>query len=274
MNRIEIPFLTDGLFRKFTALLFQKSGITLKDYKKYLVINRLSKLVGRGREFTGFEEYYEALKNDKDGRLTAAFVNALTTNYSFFFRDKVHFEFLKQYLLEKRRSETYIRLWSSACSTGEEPYSMAIICYQILQDILSLDIKILATDVSTKALETAKKGLYNYSAVDGHVNNGELKTYFDYDRKDNQFQIRQILKELIAFRYLNLFESYPFKKLFDMVFLRNVLIYFNNREKEMVVQKVSNFIKPGGYLILGLSETIFEIKHDLFALKNSIYQKK
>jgi chemotaxis protein methyltransferase CheR len=274
MNLTDIPVLSDDLFRKFTALLFQKCGITLKDYKKYLVINRLSKFVGKGRDFENFEDYYRHLKNDAVGSSLALFVNALTTNYSFFFRDKIHFDLLKEYLREKAESEPYIRLWSSACSTGEEPYSMAIVCDKILQSIRNIDIKILATDISTRVLDIAKKGFYQKGSIEGHVSKAEIKAYFDFDSGTNQYGVSQQLKDAVAFRYMNLFDSFPFRKLFDMVFLRNVLIYFDGREKETVIEKISEYIKPGGYLVLGLSETIFEIRHGLVPMKNSIYKKK
>lgn len=275
MDNLENPGLTDELFRKFTELLFQKCGIALKDFKKYLVINRLSKFIGRGREFADFEEYYEALKKDKGRNLMAQFVNALTTNYSFFFRDKVHFEVLKQYLSGKIQSEPYIHLWSSGCSTGEEPYSMAIVCRDVMKsNNRNPDIRILATDISTRVLEIARKGEYQSGGIEPYVNKEDLKAYFDFEREFNQYMIRQQVKDLVSFRYLNLLDNYPFSKLFDMVFLRNVLIYFDKREKEKIVKKITDYIKPGGYLILGLSETIFELEHDFFSFKNSVYQKK
>lgn len=266
--------LSDDTFHKLSNLLYQESGINLKDYKKYLVINRLSKYVGDRGDFDNFEDYYEALKNDKSGDLMINFVNALTTNYSYFFRDEIHFDLLKQYLQSHGSSEPYIRIWSAACSTGEEPYTMAISCLQSLPNIRNMDIKILATDVSTKVLELAKEGSYHYSKVKGHIEEKELRSFFTFNRENNHFIVQDKLKEMIAFRYMNLFDNYPFTKSFDIVFLRNVLIYFDKKEKEIVVNKVSETIKPGGYLILGLSETLVEVNHTLLATKNSIYQKK
>ena len=265
--------LSDELFKKLSSLLFHESGITLKDYKKYLVINRLSKYVGPDRAYHNFEEYYEALKKNPSGELMTDFVNALTTNFSFFFRDDIHFDLLRNYMRENAGKQPYIRLWSAACSSGEEPYSMVIACHQEVGRLDGLDFKILATDLSTKVLDIAIKGDYHFSKVKGHIEERELKTYFTFDRSTNSFSVLPEYKKYIAFRYLNLQEPYPFNKLFDIVFLRNVLIYFDKREKELVVNQICDYIKPGGYLITGLSETLVEVKHPLKAFKNSIYQK-
>lgn len=273
MNKLGYQELTDSLFDKFRGLLFTESGITLKDYKKYLLINRLSKFVGDDRPFKSFEDYYSALLEDKSGNHMVEFVNALTTNYSFFFREEIHFNHLKSYLAENGRSEPYIRLWSAACSTGEEPYSMAISCQQALSNLHGLDIKILATDISTKVLNIASNANYHYTKVRGHIEDRELKSFFNLDRSTNSFCVKPELRNLITFRHLNLLDDYPFQKNFDVVFLRNVLIYFDNREKEIVINKIYDHVKPGGFLILGLSESLVGVKHPFHSLKNSIHQK-
>jgi chemotaxis protein methyltransferase CheR len=273
MNDFGFPNLSDQLFRNITSLLFEETGVSLKDHKKYLVIHRLSKFVGENKPFRTFEDYYQALSHDNNGNLMVDLVNSLTTNYSYFFRDDIHFKFLKQYLQEKYQQEPYIRLWSAACSSGEEAYSMAISCIQALPVVQSIDLKILATDISTNVLNTADRGIYHYTKVRNHIEEMELRKYFTFDFKKKCFTIKPFVKDLISFRYLNLFETYPFKKMFDVVFLRNVLIYFDNKEKELAVNKIYDYIKPNGYLIIGLSETLVGIKYPFKALKNSIYQK-
>lgn len=266
------PELTDRQFQLFASLLFRESGITLKDHKKYLLLNRLSKFVGLGKSFPDFESYYQALQGSKNPDLMVEFVNALTTNYSFFFREEIHFDFLGRFLQE-RQNEPYIRLWSAACSTGEEPYSMAITAMRTLQNLSSLDFRILATDISTRVLKTAESGVYHYTRVRGHLADSELKTYFKLDRQHNSFVVKDQVRSLTAFRYLNLLEKYPFTRSFDAVFLRNVLIYFDNQEKEFIINRVAETIKPGGYLVLGLSESLVGIRHNLQSMKNSIYRK-
>ncbi len=274
MFDLDYPELSDETFHKLTDLLFKKSGITLREHKKYLLIHRISKFVGLNKLFLNFEEYYAALLNDKSGNLLIEFVNTLTTNFSYFFREEIHFEIMKKYLIENYKKESYIRLWSAACSTGEEPYSMAISCKQSIPDLDRLDIKILATDISTKVLRIASEGVYHYTKVKGHIEDSELKSFFNFDKDNNSFIVKNNLREIVSFRYLNLLSQYPFKKNFDIVFLRNVLIYFDNKEKEIVLNRLYDYIKPDGYLILGLSESMVGINQRFIPVKNSIYQKK
>ena len=263
--------LTDAQFRKLADLLFKLSGITLKEHKKYLLINRLSKFVGAGKDFTNFEDYYNALNEDKSGKLMINFVNVLTTNFSYFFREEVHFDFFKKYILDNYKKEHYLRFWSAACSTGEEPYSLSIALTQSLPPGAYRDVKILATDISTRVLEFAQKGVFHYTKVRGHVEDKDLRTYFIFDKNNKDFIVKDHIKNNISFRYLNLLDNYPFKKQFDIVFLRNVLIYFDNKEKEFIINKIAEYLKPNGYLILGLSESLVGIKHKLNGMKNSIY---
>lgn len=271
---LNYPQLSDLTFKKLSDLLFKNSGITLKDHKKYLLIHRLSKYVGPGKQFPDFEVYYKTLEADKSGNLMTDFLNALTTNWTFFFREEVHFDFLREVLQERVKTEPYIRLWSAASSTGEESYSMAITIWRALKSLQGTDIKILATDISQRVLNFAKEGKYHYTKVRGHLQDHELKSYFRFDRENNDFVVLPRVKDLISFRYLNLMEQYPFKKQFDVVFLRNVLIYFDNREKEIVINKIQDFIKPDGYLITGMSESLVGINHPFKIVKNSIYRKK
>lgn len=273
MDTLDYLDLSDETFNKLTILLFKNSGITLKEHKKYLVLHRLSKLVGPNKHFKNFETYYDALLHDKNGGLMEKFVNMLTTNWSFFFRESVHFDFLKEYLKEQADKQEYIRLWSAACSSGEEPYSMAISILQTFQNITDLNIKILATDISTKVLNLAKKGRYHYSKVRGHIKNKELRVFFDFDKDNNDFIVKQKVKDLTAFRYLNLMENYPFNKKFDVVFLRNVLIYFDISEKEFIINKVCEYLKPNGLLIVGMSEGLVGLRHSLQSVRSSVYRK-
>lgn len=274
MDKLGYPELSDRLFKDFADILFRESGMTLKEHKKYLLMHRLSKWVGEGRKYPTYEAYHDALVNDKSGNRMVEFVNVLTTNFSYFFREEIHFDFLKQLLAEKVGTNEPIRIWSAACSTGEEPYSIAISAIRSNLGLEHKDFKILATDISTRVLEIASAGRYHYTRVRGHLEDSELRMFFHFDREANVFTVRDNVKKLISFRYLNLMEPYPFQKLFDVVFLRNVLIYFDNREKEVVIEKISEYIKPGGYLILGLSESLVGVKNPLISLRNSIYQKK
>lgn len=261
--------LSDATFKKIAQYLYEKTGITLKDYKKYLVINRLSKFVGHDKEYKTYEEFYEKLVKDTTGEIFTIFTNSLTTNFSFFFREPESFKFLGSFLKERDKKEDYIRLWSAASSTGEEGYSMAITSMYALPDINRIDFKILGTDISSKVLHAAEEGVYKLSKIEGHIPKNDLNRFFI--KNGDEMTVKQELKKLIAYRYLNLLETYPFKRKFDVVFLRNVLIYFDDFKKQKIINQVAQYIKPDGALVLGLSESLVGIKHPFKQGKNSIY---
>jgi len=263
--------LSEPLFKKLAVLFKKNSGINLKDYKKYLVEYRLQKFVGEGKPFKDFLSYYKALEADKTGKLRTEFVNSLTTNYTYFFREEVHFRFLEHYLNRHASTEPYLRFWSAGCSSGEEAYSMAITCLE--HGAAQRDIKILATDISMKVLTFAAEGVYHYSKIRGNLSDSTLRKYFIFQADKKDFEVKEEVKRLVTFRYLNLMDPFPFHKRFDMVFLRNVLIYFDSQEKEIILEKIWEEIKNGGYLILGLSESLVGIRHRFTQLKYSIYRK-
>ena len=264
--------LTDELFGRFSVLLAEKTGIALKEYKKYLVVSRLASLVGPGKRFLTFDSYYHALRTETDGAWTQAFINALTTNYSFFFRDPIHFKLLEQYLRERGPAEPYLRFWSAASSTGEEAYSMAMTVANHVGGLPS-DCKILATDISTKVLSQAEEGLYGSEAVVKNVTHEDQMKYFEPWDEGRKFRIKDRLRERVDFRQLNLQKEYPFRKKMDVIFLRNVMIYFGPQEKADVVDKMYAHLKPGGLMVIGLSESLAGIQHRFVSYKNSIFRK-
>lgn len=264
--------ISDELFHKFSDIFYEKSGIKLGLHKKYLLINRLSKYIGRDKEFSDFPDYYKRLLHDSSGDITTHFVNTLTTNFSFFFREQIHFEFLKHYLQNKIDGNPYTRIWSAGCSTGEEPYSIMMTAMDTLPGLEKLDLKVLASDISTKVINTAVAGEYNLQKTGELLTPHQLRTYFDR-HGGNQVVVKKELKNYIAFRYLNLLKEYPFKKKFDIVFLRNVLIYFDNYQKEIIVNKVYEYVKDGGYFIIGLGESLVGIQCPYRTMRHSIYKK-
>jgi chemotaxis protein methyltransferase CheR len=237
------------------------------------MISRLQKYVGENKVYKNYEEYYEELSKGKDHDLITDFVNILTTNFSYFFREKLHFNFLQYFLKNKIEGKNYIRIWSAACSTGEEPYSIAITCRENVGNIDMLDFKILATDISTKVLIEAEKGTYDLGKVEKSLTKMNILNNFKTDKKDNTITASDKIKKMIAFRQLNLLNPYPFNKNFDLVFLRNVLIYFNKNEKEIILNRIYDYIKPDGYLVIGLSESLLGMKTGFKVIKYSIYKK-
>jgi len=264
--------MTDELFVRFSQLLLKKTGITLKDYKKYLVVSRLAQMVGPDKAFATYQEFFDALSQETDGRLLQSFINALTTNYSYFFRDGIHFDVLDQYLRERGGSEPYLRLWSAASSTGEEAFSMAITLANH-QGTLPSDRRILATDISTKVLSLAENATYPIEAVVRHVAAHDQKRYFEPCEDRSKVRVKEDLQRLVDFRQLNLQSDYPFKKEIDVIFLRNVMIYFGPQEKAEVIDKMYKHLKPGGLLFIGLSESLAGIPHGFRSYKHSIFMK-
>ena len=265
--------LTDALFTKFSLLLNSKTGIALKDYKKYLVVSRLGQIVGPGKSFESFEDYYHALLTETDGSWMQTFINALTTNYSFFFRDSVHFQVLEQYLSDRAKDEPYLRFWSAASSTGEEAYSMAITLANHTS-FLPADRRILATDISTKVLSQAERGVYGAEAIQRHIPPRDLKAFFEPLDNEKRFRIRDSLRGNVDFRQLNLQGDYPFRRKMDVIFLRNVMIYFGPEEKAEIVAKMYERLKTGGLLIIGLSESLAGVPHRFTGFRNSVFQKR
>lgn len=266
------PILNQNTFKNISNLFYQLTGIELKDHKKYLVENRLSKYIGEGKEFSSFEDFYQKLLKDKTGDLKKLFIQSLITNYTFFFREPIHFSFVRWYLRNRLEKELYIRIWSNGCSTGEEAYSIAISSLMEFPNIENYDFKILASDVVKEYLIKAQEGIYSKSKL-SNLNYQFLLKFFDYLPNIDSYRIKEKVKKLIAFRILNLISTYPFTKEFDIVFLRNVLIYFNKKEKEEIINKIYQYIKKNGYLIIGLSESLVGIDHPLKMLKHSIYKK-
>lgn len=263
--------LSDRLFAQIADFLQRKTGIALKDYKKYLVVNRLSSLIGEGRAYPSFEGFFEALLRETDGTLLQSFINALTTNYSYFFRDPIHFQTMAHYLRERGPDESTLRFWSAASSTGEEAFSMAMTLANHGPG-LTPNQRILATDISTKVLGIGLAGTYPAEALVRHVDPADMKRYFD-PHEGGRFQVRASLRALVDFRLLNLLEAFPFRKQLDIVFLRNVMIYFGPQEKAEVVNKVHQVLKPGGLLFIGLSESLAGLPHRFRTYRDSIFMK-
>lgn len=265
--------LSEELFKKFTSLAHKVAGITIKDYKLYLVESRLSRFVGEGKEFGSYEDFYNALISGKDKNLNIQFIQSLTTNYTFFFREPIHFKFLQYYLYKYASSQSYLRFWSAGCSSGEEAYSIALTCLKTIPDIDSYDCKILASDISYDLLKFAQNGVFHHTKIKGEIDDKDLRNFFIYDPLKKQFIVKEIVKNIISFRYINLIDMPEFKKRFDIIFLRNVLIYFDEKEKTDILNNLYELLKPGGYIILGLSESLVGINHRFKTLKHSIYRK-
>ncbi len=260
--------MSDELFQLFARLIYDVAGIQLSGQKKTLVMTRFQKRL-RMLGLTRYEEYLQLVREDRNEFILM--LNSITTNTTKFFRENHHFDFLREtllpHLLQQKRATREIRIWSAGCSSGEEPYSIAITLLEKLKNITGgydrndpcrgWDIKILATDISTKVLAAAQEGGYNAESLQADLANPLLATYFER-ADDGRYLVRPGVKQLVRFRRLNFKEqSYPFKKSFDLIFCRNVMIYFDDAMKQHLLARFHQHLAPHGHLFLGHSETMF-----------------
>lgn len=248
--------LSDDAFRRIQLLLKQRSGIDVGPGKRMLVYGRLARRL-RALNLSSFNEYL-ALVDDVSSEEARHFLNACTTNVTELFREPHHFEMLTSRALPealRRSRERKIRIWSAGCSTGEEPYSIAI-SLQEAGLVNGYDVKVLATDIDSDVLAHAERGVYNADKV------SKLKPaqrrYFQRGvaEKSNMARVRPDLKSLIRFRQLNLMGEWPMSGRFDVIFCRNVVIYFDTPTRERLVRRFASLLHPGGYLFMGHSESL------------------
>ncbi len=267
--------LSNEEFNKLRALVLNFSGISLSDSKRELVLSRFSRRL-RALNLNSFNEYYNLLISSQGMKEIQKFINTITTNKTDFFREKHHFDFLQTVFAEenKHRKDT-IKIWSAACSTGQEPYTIAMVLHKYLVEQYGVEVKILATDIDTNVLDFAKKGVYEQSIIDP-VPMDMLKKYFLRGKDDMAgfYKVKPVLKNMIEFKQLNFIEKdYHITDKFDIVFCRNAIIYFNSDTKKYVVNKLKSYIKNDGYFIVGHSESLFNFVDGLTYLKNTIYKK-
>jgi len=272
--------LTDVEFRKFSKLVYDRCGIFLTDAKKELVKARLGKRIRSG-PFKSFHDYYEYVVNDSSGKELIVLLDAISTNYTFFFREAKHFEYLKNVFLpdlmirKRNQKNKKIRIWSAGCSSGEEAYSLVITLLEVIENPFFWDILIIGTDLSTHALKTAESGIYLAEKVKD-LPSFILKKYFlkGADKLENYVRVKNHLKSYVHFQRLNLMESFPFKNTFDCIFCRNVMIYFDKKNQAELVNRFYDYLNPGGILIIGHSESLTGIPHSYNYIQPSIYRKE
>jgi chemotaxis protein methyltransferase CheR len=256
--------LSDEAFSLFADLIYETSGIKLNVMKKGLLTSRLLKRL-RKLDCKDFYDYYQRVKDNRDELIEM--LNCISTHTTKFFRENYHFEYLKTRVIPefiKDRPAGTIRIWSAGCSTGEEPYSIAITVNEALRTIHAeskgiIDIKILATDISTNVLETAEAGIYEYEQLPDEMPPDMAGRYFLRGVKEYEGKIRvkNFIRDMIRFRRLNLKDGiYPFQRKFDIIFCRNVMIYFDEDMKRHVLSMFYRHLSDNGYLFLGHSETM------------------
>lgn len=258
----------------FQRILYEKSGIVLKDNKRALVESRVNQRL-RSLGMTSFTTYLDMLQHDATGEELVLLIDVISTNVTQFFREPDHFVLMAKVVEQWAESGVKrMRFWSAACSTGQEPYTMAMTLHPLVTKY-RLDLKILATDISTRVLAHAKTGHYDPNLLSG-VPAGLRKTYFTRQQIDGREVevVSDRLKELVMFRRLNFTVfPYPINGIFDMILCRNAMIYFDRHLRGKMVPEFARLLRPDGYLLIGHSETLIGIEGGLRTIKPSVYQR-
>jgi chemotaxis protein methyltransferase CheR len=270
-----ITELNEKDFNLFREVIYRESGINLSPMKKALVQSRLMRRM-RELQIRDFNEYYEYLNENYDDE-RIHLINCITTNKTDFFREAGHFDYMKNEVLPKyvKENKKSIRIWSAGCSTGEEPYTIAISLLEFYKDKTLPDIKILATDIDTKVLETAMEGTYKEETVKV-VDREVLRRYAlkGVGGNEGYYRMKDSVKKMIYFKRLNLLaDTFPLKNKFDIIFCRNVVIYFDRNSQVKLFKQFYNYLNNDGYLFIGHSETLTSVSN-LFQFRGrSVYGK-
>jgi chemotaxis protein methyltransferase CheR len=270
-QRFEFPFQNEH-FEKLKGLVFEHTGITLGDEKKQLTYSRYSKRL-RALGITDFNDYIDIISSGDESELPF-FISAITTNFTSFFRENHHFEFLVNEVSRLIKIKKSVRIWSAGCSSGEEPYSMAMSLLHGVQGIETADVKILATDLDTAILATASRGIYSDERFD-NANDSIVNPWIKRGKGENSgfVMIHPKVREMITYRQLNLLGQWPIKTSFDIIFCRNVVIYFSKDVQRALFDRFSKNQSKGGKLMIGHSENLAGVCDSYRLIGRTIYEK-
>ncbi len=269
--------LSEATFEALRTLIYDKTGIHFPDNKRYLLESRVGRRLSALQMHT-YEDYYRFLQNGGFRQEMPEFINSITINETFFFRQPEQMEMLKNDLVPAAvaRGASRVRIWSAACSTGDEPYTIALVIKEQLQPKYpNVRFEVVGTDINSEVLNTARSGLYSRYAV-RNIPEPIFKRYFK--EAGDQFQLSEDVRRMVAYKQVNLMDRAAMAGLFqfDIVFCANVLIYFDGRAKQQVVQALYNSLNQGGFLLLSFSETLYGVSQSFRPVrfgKNIAYQK-
>ena len=266
----DVPF-TEEDFTAIAAMVRQASGIVLGETKRDLVYGRLRRRL-RARGLGSFVDYRAALEGEDGAQERVRMINAVTTNLTGFFRERHHFEHLAGQVLPRLpRDSRRLRIWSAGCSSGEEPYSLALTLLGAMPDLGAWDARILATDIDTDMVAAAAAGRYAAERVAPIP--AELRGNHLVQHPDGSAEMAPAAKSLIAFRSLNLLGPWPMRGPFDVIFCRNVVIYFDKPTQRELFDRYAELLVPGGHLYVGHSESLFRVSERFQHLGRTIYRK-
>lgn len=267
--------MTEAEFIRISQFLKSRYGIDMT-HKKEIVSGRLENTIRR-HGYDSYTAYMNAVESDITRNMERELVNLLTTNHTYFMREFEHFDFLRKevlpWLKNREQRNKDLRIWCGASSTGEEPYMVAM----MLMDYFGLehrrwDTKVLATDISTEVLQTATRGIYSKEQVEGLPENWKRR-FMKAIEGGARYQMTEEIKNEVIFRQFNLMDSFPFRRKMHVIFLRNVMIYFDKETKHSLIQKIYNQLEPGGYLFVGRTETIERENIPFEMIQPSIFRK-
>ena len=273
MNEREFDF-TDKDFKRVQKIVYDFAGIDLNDSKNNLVYNRLAKRI-RFLGQTNFNEYLNYVEKQGESEFIHL-INSITTNLTFFFRENHHFEYLEDTvipeLLKKNATTKKIRFWSAGCSTGEEPYSLAIVLKENVPS--GWDAKVIATDLDSNVVNTGLTGVYKIDRLKG-ISDERKNRWFRKGEgsKAGLVKIKPELQDMIEFGQLNLMNDWPFKETFDVIFCRNVVIYFDKPTQGKLFNRYADLLPLGGHLFVGHSESLYKVCDRFELLGQTIYKK-
>ena len=267
---------SDEDFNSLRTLVRKHTGISLSDSKRELVYGRLSRRL-RALGLRSFRDYRNVLTADPVGQEMVEFCNAITTNLTSFFRESHHFDYLRDQVLAplgSRPPGQRLRIWSAGCSTGEEPYSIAMTVRESLPQAARHDIKILATDLDSDVLSRGRKGVYAEDRVKG-MSQARITTFFREQRAGgtSSLAVTPDIRELITFNQLNLMHELPMRGPFDVIFCRNVVIYFDKDTQRDLFRRFAQLQRPGDVLFLGHSESMFKVSDAYTLVGRTIYRR-
>lgn len=266
-------------FVKISRLVYEQCGINLHEGKKQLVKTRLGKRLKSGN-FKSFADYYKFVTTEEGADELIGMIDSISTNLTRFFREEDHFTMLHKILPEiitfqksSNGGVPKLRIWCAGCSTGEEPYSIAITLKEVIKND-NVNFKILATDISTRVLKTATAGIYPYDRVK-NIPRPLLSKYFQIGegKWKGFYRVKKTQKDLVEFTRFNLMDKPSFGNTFDIIFCRNVMIYFDKKTQHGLIDRFYDCLKDGGYLFIGHSESLTGITHRFDYVKPSIYRK-
>ncbi|MCA9472437.1 MAG: protein-glutamate O-methyltransferase [Nitrospirales bacterium] len=271
---MNVTTLSDTEYEQFQAFIYAQVGIKLNGDKKTLLVSRLGKRL-RQLELSSYQEYLDYVRGEAGHEELTNLLDLVSTNKTDFFREPIHFDFLRQTIIPSLMDRRQIRIWSSASSSGEEPYTIAMTLYDAVQRPDQWDFKVLASDISTRVLAKAAAGIYDDERVSS-LDPALVRRHFLRGRgeQSHSIKVKPHIANLVRFRRINLMdETFPIKSALDVVFCRNVMIYFDRDTQSRLVKKFYRYLKPGGYLFIGHSESLQWVDHPFEYVQPTIYQK-